>query len=66
MPDKDPVTGTINHIRRIVTAIADGRIEARSIKDMTDEQVEEYISRLRREAREAVNEGYAIHETGPE
>jgi uncharacterized protein YktB (UPF0637 family) len=60
MPDL--IAGTIQHIRLIVDAIASGRVEARTVKEMTDEQLGEYVARLRDEARAEVTAGYALHE----
>lgn len=61
----DAITGYINHIRLLVEAITSGRVEARTIKDMTDDQLTDYISRLRDEARAEVERGNAMHETEP-
>ncbi len=49
-----------NHIRRIAKAIADGRIEARQIAEMSDEQLEEYDARLASELDDAIAEGEAL------
>lgn len=62
----DPVTGYINHIRLLVEAITSGRVEARTIKDMTDDQLTDYVARLRDEARAEVDRGKAMHEPIPQ
>lgn len=62
MPETNPVTGAINHVRLVVKAIADGRIEARQVEGMTDEQLDDYIARLLGEAKDEIAEGYAKHE----
>lgn len=59
----DPVTGAINHARLLINAIAEGRIEAKTLQDMTDEQLSDYIVRLQGELESEVAEGYAMHET---
>jgi hypothetical protein len=58
MPD---ITGAINQFRRILEAIADGRVEARTVAGMTDEQLEEYNARLTAEAEAEVQKGYDLH-----
>jgi hypothetical protein len=58
----DPITGAIDHVRLMVDAIVQGRIEARTVKDMSDEQLVDYIARLRQEARDAVETGYGMHD----
>lgn len=65
MPE-NPIAGAIDHVRMMVDAIVEGRIEARTIKDMTDEQLVDYIARLQGEARDEVEAGYRRHETPPE
>jgi hypothetical protein len=56
MPPLDPLK-TIEYLRRIVTAIAEGRIEARQVAEMTDEQIVDYSTRLGDEWEAAINEG---------
>jgi hypothetical protein len=58
----DPITGAIDHVRLMVNAIVEGRIEARTVKDMSDEQLVDYIARLRQEAGDAVEAGYRMHD----
>ena len=64
MPE-DPIAGAIDHVRLMVDAIVDGRIEARTVKGMTDEQLTDYIARLRQEARDEVEAGYRRHDPPP-
>jgi hypothetical protein len=47
----------IEHIRRVAEAIAQGRIEARQVADMTDDQLAEYSARLTAELDDAIAEG---------
>jgi hypothetical protein len=44
-------------IRRIAEAIANGRIEAREVAGMTDEQLAEYDARLSAEYDDAIAQG---------
>lgn len=59
---KDPISGAIDHVRLLIDAITEGRIEARTVKGMTDEQLTDYIARLRVEAHAAVDDGYKMHQ----
>lgn len=63
---KDPITGAIDHIRLLIEAIVEGRVEARTIKDMTDEQLGDYVARLRDELAAEVDRGLKMHDTAPE
>ena len=65
MPN-DPIAGVIDHVRLLIEALVNGRVEARTIKDMTDEQLGDYIARLQQEARDEVEAGYRRHEPPPE
>lgn len=57
MSNGDTVTGWINHARLLIQAIRDGRIEAKTIIDMDDSQLEEYVTRLKSEAHAEVDRG---------
>lgn len=56
MAQLDPLKWA-DQIRRIAQAIADGRIEARTVAAMTDEQLAEYNLRLAGELDDAIAEG---------
>ena len=62
---KDTISGAIDHVRLLIDAIVEGRIEARTVKGMTDEQLTDYVARLRDEAHSAVDDGYKMHEGTP-
>jgi hypothetical protein len=51
------IQGAINHIRLIVDAIVSGKIEAKTVAGMTDDQLDQYVTRLQQEARAATDEG---------
>lgn len=63
MPD---IPGTIDYLTLVLRAIADGRVEARTLLDMTPEQREEYKQRLIAEERAEIERGLARHEPAPE
>lgn len=58
----DPITGAIDHVRLLISAIVEGRIEAKEIHGMADEQLTAYVERLRQEAHSEVERGYQMHE----
>ena len=62
----DPITGWINELRLLIDAIVSGKVEARTIQGMTDEQLDAYIARLRSEAGDAVAEGYDLEGRNPD
>lgn len=61
MPQSD-VLGWIEHVRLLIEAVSSGRVEARTVKDMTDEQLEEYVAKLRDELADEVEKGKKLHE----
>lgn len=63
MPDE--VTGWIEHVRLIIEAVADSRVEARTIAGMSDEQLTEYRDKLRDEAAAEIERGKRMHENEP-
>lgn len=63
---KDPITGAIDHVRLLIEAIVSGRVEAREVQGMSDEQLEAYITRLRDEAHSEVDRGYKMHDGPPQ
>jgi len=62
----DPVTGWINHIRLLIDAIVSGKVEARTIQGMTDDQLDAYVTRLRQEAGDEVARGYDLEDRNPD
>jgi hypothetical protein len=46
-----------NHIRRIAEAIAQGRIDARLVSGMTDDQIDAYLIQLDDDLDAAIAEG---------
>jgi len=56
------ILGDVDHVRLMVNAIVEGRIEAKTVQDMTDEQLVDYIAKLQKDARDAVEAGYHQHD----
>jgi len=56
------ITNAADYLRRIIQAIADGRIEARSVLDMTAEQIDEYHARLVDEEKAEIERGKKMFE----
>lgn len=51
---------TIDYIRLVVGAINEGRIEAKTVEGMTDEQIEDYITKLQEDAQAEIDRGREI------
>lgn len=56
MPPLDPIK-LVEYIRLLALAMAEGRIEAKEVAAMTDEQIQDYIARLDGEWAAAIAEG---------
>ena len=53
------------YLELVLNAIIEGRIEAKTLKDMTPEQKEEYLSRLWAEEKDAIADAYSRHDEEP-
>jgi DNA-binding ferritin-like protein (Dps family) len=51
------VLGYVDFVRLIAQAIADGRTEAKTVAEMTDDQVEAFIQKLLDETQAEVDRG---------
>jgi len=54
------ITNAIDFVRRLIEAINAGRVEARTLKEMTDEQLADYHARLVDEERAEIERGKAL------
>jgi hypothetical protein len=56
----DDVIGYIDYIRLLIEAINSGRIEAKTIAGMSDEQISDYLKRLQTETAAEVERGREV------
>jgi len=60
MPQPNDVAGYIDYIRLLIKAIIEERIEAKTVAEMSDEQVADYLSRLQMETAAEIERGREI------